>query len=240
VSDESENEIEETFITKLGAKYPFVKAKGCNEKFKVTGFPTVVMIGPDGLIKHNDNPAPSEAAIEELLKNVSLVPKLPEGSQYAPLRQLWQKRDYVKLREWLDKTLAQPGLDPTMQEVCTAQKAELDKRAESAKARVATLAAGPDFVASSDALEKIGKAWKGFPAADAAKAELARFAADAAIKKELTAGRALQKLVAGFDTGREQEVRKLVAELPKFAKKYENTYAAKQALEMADHWREKL
>lgn len=240
MSDESENEIEDTFITKLGAKYPFVKAKGCNEKFKVTGFPTVVMIGPDGLIKHNDNPAPSEAAIEELLKSVSLAPKLPEGAQYAPLRQLWQKRDYVKLREWLDKTLAQPGLDPAMQEVCAAQKAELEKRAEAAKARVATLGAGPDFVASADALEKIGKAWKGFPAADAAKAELARFTSDAAIKKELTAGRALQKLVAGFDTSREQEVRKLVVELPKFAKKNENTYAAKQALEMADHWREKL
>ena len=240
MSDESEKEIEDTFITKVGAKYPFVKAKACNDKFKITGFPTVVMIGPDGIIKHNDNPAPTEAAIEELLKGVSFGPKLPDGPQYAPLRQMWDKRDYGKLRDWLDKTLAQPTVDAALKQVCEAQKAELEKRAEAAKARVATRGAGPDFVAASDGIEKIAKAWKGFPAADAAKAELARFAADAAIKKELTAGRALKKMLASFDTSREQEVKKLVVELPKFAKKYENTYAAKQATEMADHWREKL
>lgn len=231
MSDEEEKLIEETFITKLGAKYAFVKAKACNAKYKVQGFPTVVVIGPDGTVKYNDNPAPSETLIEELLKNVSLAPKLPDDAKYAPVKSMWEKRDYVKLRDYLDKMLAQPNLDAEMRTVFEAQKAELTRRAEAQTTRIGTLGQGPDYAEASDQIERIEKAWRGFPVADAAKKELARFAADAAIKKELAAGKALQKLVAGFDLSREQEVKKLIAELQKFTKKYEGTYAAKQAEE---------
>ena len=77
--------------------------------------------------------------------------------------------------------------------------------------------------------KRIEKVWKGFPAADAAKEQLARFAADAAIKKELVAGKALQKLLKGYDPSKASQAKKLVAELGKFTKKYEGTYAAKQA-----------
>jgi len=230
VSDENEKLIEETFITKLGAKHPWVKAKGCNDKYGIQGFPTTVVIGPDGTIKSNDR-TPSEADIEAMLKEVVLPPEVPEGPQYAPLRTMWEKREYGKLRDWLDKTLAQPAVEPAMKEVCEAQKAELTKLADVQAARAAKLGEGPDYVASTDALEKLEKTWKGFPAADAARKELTRFGADATIKKEVGAGRALQKLLAGFDTNKESDVKKLVAELPKFAKKYEGTYAGKQAEE---------
>ena len=240
MSDEQENLIEETFITKLGAKYPWVKAKGCNDKYGVSGFPTVVVIGPDGLVKHNDNGMPSEQMLEELLKGVTLAPKVPDGPQFAALRTAWQKADYAKLRDHIDKTLAQPNLDAAVQEVYEAQKGALEQRAESQTARVQSLGAGPDYAASAQQLEKIEKAWKGFPAAAAAKAELARFGADAKIKKELAAGKALQKLLDGFDTSRASEVKKLVVELPKFAKKYEGTHAAQQATEQAAEWEKKL
>jgi len=233
VSDEAEGLIEDTFITKLGAKYPFVKAKGVNEKYGIKFFPSVYCIDADGLV-HSvpDDRMPSEQAIEDLLKSVSLAPKLPDDPRYEPLRSMWDKRDYAKVRDYLDKMLAQPNLDAAMREVFDAQKADLTKRVDAQQKRIERAAAGPDYAAGSDQLEKIMKEWKGFPPEAAAKKELDRFAADAAIKKELSAGKALQKLVASFDKEKPAQVRKLAVELDKFRKKYEGTHAAKQAEEM--------
>ena len=86
MSDEDEGKIEETFITKLGAKYPFVKSKGVNELFGIKFFPSVYCIDPSGVV-HSvpDDRMPSESAIEDLLKSVTLAPKLPEDSRYDPL-----------------------------------------------------------------------------------------------------------------------------------------------------------
>ena len=227
MSDEPEGLIEDTFITKLGAKYPFVKAKGCNDKYGVNAFPTVYVIDAEGLV-HGEG-VPDEALIEKLLADVSLAPKLPDDVRYEPLRAMWDKHDFAKVRDYLDKQLAQPNLDAAMREVFDAQKAELTKRTDAQQKRIERLGAGPDYAASSDQLERIMKEWKGFPPEAAAKKELDRFAADAAIKKELSAGKALQKLVASYDTSRAAQVRKLAVELDKFRKKYEGTHAAKQA-----------
>jgi len=230
VSDEQENLIEETFITKLGAKYPLVKAKGCNEKYGIKGFPTVVVIDANGVVYGEG--IPPESVIEELLAGVSLAPKLPKEPRYDPLRTMWDKREHGKLRDYLDKMLAQPNLDAAMREVFEAQKAELGKRIEAQQKRIERFAAGPDYAASEGQLERIMKEWKGFPPEAAAKKELDRFATDATIKKELAAGKALQKLVAAHDTSKAAQVRKLVDELGKFRKKYVGTHAAKQAEEM--------
>lgn len=218
------------FITKLGAKYPLVKAKGCNEKYGIKGFPTVVVIDANGVVYGEG--IPPESVIEELLAGVSLAPKLPKEPRYDPLRTMWDKREHGKLRDYLDKMLAQPNLDAAMREVFEAQKAELGKRIEAQGKHIERFAAGPDYAASSDQLERIMKEWKGFPPEAAAKKELDRFATDATIKKELAAGKALQKLVAAHDTSKAAQVRKLVDELGKFRKKYVGTHAAKQAEEM--------
>jgi hypothetical protein len=133
--------------------------------------------------------------------------------------------------------LAQPNLDAAMREVFDAQKAELTKKADAQVKRAEKLGAGPDYAASSDQLERMMKDWKGFPPEAAAKKELDRFATDSTIKKELSAGKALQKLCAGFDTSKAAQKRKLAVELDKFRKKYEGTHAAKQAEEMIGQMR---
>ena len=71
----------------------------------------------------------------------------------------------------------------------------------------------------------------GFPAAEAAQKQLARFAADPKVKKEIGAGRALAKLNATFDANKVSQRKKLVEALPAFIKKYEGTEAGKQAQE---------
>lgn len=229
MSDEDEGAIEKTFITELGAKFPFVRAKGCNELYGIKGFPTHIVIGPDGLVVGEG--MPSEAKIEELLKGVTLLPKLPDGAQYEPLRQMWKKQEHGRLRDFLDKQLALPNLDGSMREVYQAQRAELDKRNTAQIARVERLGQGPDFTRSEALLEKMAKAWKGFPAAEAAQQELTRFGADPKIKKEIGAGKALTKLLASFDAGKVSQRKKLIEALQGFVKKHEGSEAGKQAQE---------
>lgn len=237
MSDEQETLIESTFITKLGAKYPFIKAKNVNTQYGIKFFPSVYCIDANGVVHSTpDDRMPSEGTIEELLKNVSLAPKLPADTRYAPVRTMWEKRDYGKLRDYLDKMLAQPNLDAAMREVFDQQRVELGKRIDAQVARVSRLGAGPDYVAATEQLERVDKMWKGLPPAEAARKELDRFAADATVKKELAAGKALQKVLASFDPGRVSQAKKLVVELEKFSKKYPGTHAAKQA----DEQRERL
>jgi hypothetical protein len=227
VSDEDEGAIEKTFITELGAKYPFVRAKGCNELYGIKGYPTHIVIGPDGLVVSEG--MPSEAKIEELLKGATLAPKLPDGPQYEPLRQMWKKQEHAKLRDFLDKQLLVPNLDGALREVYEAQRGLLDKRSTTQISRIERLGQGPDFARAEIQLEKMVKAWKGFPAADAAQKELARFGTDAKIKKEIGAGKALTKLMASFDINKVSQRKKLVEGLHAFVKKHDGTEAGKQA-----------
>ena len=231
VSREAEGAIEDVFVNKLGAKYPLVKV---DEKsvapYGISFFPSVYVIDPDGTgFSVPDDRMPSEATIESLLARVSLSPKMPADKAYDPLRALWKKAEFLKVRDFLDKSLAAPGLADPAKAVYDEQRAHLDKKAEAAEKRIAALGAGPDFAASQEQLERIEKQWRGMAPATAAQKELQRFAADPAIKKELSAGKALQKLRLQFDPSRVAQRKKLAEALMAFAKKNPDTEAAKQA-----------
>jgi hypothetical protein len=231
VSREAEGAIQKVFVDQLGAKYPIVKvAEKDVAPYGLKFFPSVYVLDPDGnVFSVPDDRMPSEQQIEELLKRVTLSPKMPDDPRYDPLRALWKKGEFVKVKEFLDKNLAAPNLDAGMKEVFTQQREQLDKRQTSAMTRVTSLGAGPDYADAEDQLEKIEKQWKGLEPAAAAAKEKARFATDASIKKELAAGRALQKLLGQFDVGKSAQRKKLAEALNAFRKKHEGTHAAKQA-----------
>ncbi len=236
MSGENDSAIQDIFVDKLGAKYPLVRVNKTDvAAYGIKAYPSAYVVDPDGnVVSTPDGGMPSDSTIEELLKKVVAGPKLPKDSRYDPLRSLYKKGEFVKVRDYLDKNLAAPNLDAGMKEVFTGLSENLKKREESTLARVTTLGAGPDYAASEDALEKIEKQWKGLPPADAAAKERARLVADPAIKKELAAGRALQKLLGSFDMGKVAQRRKLAEELGRFAKKHEGTHAAKQAQTKAE------
>jgi hypothetical protein len=232
VSGEEESKIQDVFVTQLGAKYPLVQVdKQSIAPYGIRFYPSVYVIDPDGnVFSVPDDRMPSEATIESLLARVSLSPKMPADKQYDPLRALWKKGEYAKVRDFLDKSLAAPGIDPATKTVYEEQRADLDKKAVAAEKRVGTLGAGPDFAGAQDQLERMEKQWRGMPPAAAAQKELQRFAADPAIKKELQAGKALQKVMGQFDSSRVAQRKKLIEALEQFAKKYDGTEAGKQAV----------
>ncbi len=230
MSDEPENLIEEIFIRKIGAKYPFVRSDGVNEKYGIKFFPSVFCITPDGkVLTVPDDRMPAEALIEEQLKNVSLAPKLPADSRYDNLRAFWQKKEMKKLSDFLEKTLVAPNLDEEMKRVYTEQKAIVQQRIERTQARIVDLGKGPDFLDSEATLQKIAREWKGLPPGDAATAELARFAKDAKVQKELGAGKALAKILESPRGTSSTAKRKFLDDLEKFAKKWSGTGAAAKA-----------
>lgn len=232
MSGEAESKIEGTFIDKLGAKYPFVQVKAAaKQAYAIRAFPSYRVIAPDGSVHSHSKP--SDATIEKLLANVTLAPKLPDESRYGPLRKMWEKKQHKKLETYLAKMLGQDKLDADMRSVFEGQKAALETRASKRLAKVEKLGLGPDYLKSKDKLTAIQKEWAGFPAADAAKEQLARFSKDAAIKKEISACKALRKLEAKYDPSKQSQARKIPAAMRKFAKKYAGTWAGEQAEKIA-------
>ncbi len=233
MSSEPDKKVQEVFIDRLGAKYPYVTVdKSVTGSYGIRFYPSIYCIDADGNV-HSvpDDRMPSESEIEDLLQNVSLAPKLPKASQYSALRRMWDKKEHAKIRDYLAKMLAQPNLDAEMRGVFEAQKEALDKRVERQATRVEKLAQGPDYYAASRQLDKITKDWKGFAVGGKAAAELARFKKDSKIKKEIASGKSLAKLVARYDTSRISQAKKLEEALYKFtkSKKHAGTYAAEQA-----------
>lgn len=233
MSDEAPGLIEKVFVNEKGAKYPIVAASaGDLGGYGIKFYPSVYVIDAEGNVYSvPDDRMPSESAIEELLKSVTFGPKLPEGSQYNALRSMWEKKDYDKIRDYLEKMLGAPNLDAELKQVFETQQQELDKLVQRQVQKVEELAKGPDYYASAEKLEKIAKTWKGFEVSDKAEAQLAAFKDDAEIKKEMAAGEALAKLFKKYDASKLSQAKKLHEALGKFAetKKYEGTYAAEQA-----------
>lgn len=229
VSDEEESLIQDVFLTKLGSKHPWVRIKpAVDALYGVGGFPTVVVVDAFGKIVQEG--MPSEAVLERLLQDVSLVPKMPDEPRFAPLRAAWEKTDYLKVRDLLTRLAAEPKLDEATKTLVASQQEELQKRTDRVMARIEELGASTDFAMADEKLERIVATWKGLPPADAAKKALAAIAANPTAKKELGAAKSLAKLRTQFDPSRIAQRRKLIEELAKFAKKYEGTKAAAEAL----------
>jgi hypothetical protein len=180
VSREEEKKIQDVFVDQLGAKYPLVQVdKKDVDPYGLKYFPSVYVIDPDGVVYSvPDDKMPTDQQIEELLARVSLAPKMPADARYDPVRAMWQKNEFGKLRDYLAKMLVAPNLDAAMKDVFTAQQELLQKKTDAAIARIGKLGSGPDYAAAEVQLEKIGRQWKGLPPADAAQKELARFGSD--------------------------------------------------------------
>lgn len=230
VSHETEAKIESHFVRSLGATYPFVKSNDFAEKYAVKFYPSTYTIDAFGNV-HSlpDWWVPEESTIEELLEALPLPPKMPADKRFDPLRSMWQKGEYTKLGEAIDKMAALPKLEPEVRDALTAQKEALAQKQQKHLARVAQLVDEADFTHATAELERIEKSWAGQPPAAAARKEIDRLAVDEKVKPEVAAGRALQKLMAGVDTSKIPVLRKVIVDLDKFRKKYVGTLAGKRA-----------
>jgi peroxiredoxin len=230
VSDEAEGLIETTYV-KGRAKYPFVKSNDIRKQWGVRFLPCTWVLDANGLV-HTlpDVGPPDDTLVEELLQGLPIEPRVPAGAKFDALRLYWTKAEFAKLHDHIGKTLTLPKLEPEMKQALGEQQQALAKRQERALARVTALGGGPDYAAHCDELERIEKSWGALPPAPAARAVIDRMLADATIRKEVTTGRALKKMLTDVDTSKLPVLRKVIEDLDKFRKKHADTYAGKQAL----------
>ncbi|MBK8977453.1 MAG: TlpA family protein disulfide reductase [Planctomycetes bacterium] len=232
VSDESEELLQE-YIEKKGVRFGIIRAPGAMDAYGGRGYPSFFSIGPDGTIL--STPAqriPSDDFIENALRDVQLAPEMPAGHAFDALRTAWEKEDFERVSRELERGLQTAGEDAETLAGYTTLKQRFDAMCRSAEQRVERLGAGPDYFRSQAQLEAIADRFKGLPPAAAAKAMLDRFDDDAKIRKEIRAGRDLQRLLGRFDPSRIAQARKLREQLAKFRESCEGTYAAERATEI--------
>jgi hypothetical protein len=229
VSDETEQKLSDHIAAK-GIKYPIVRATDGMSKYGGKFYPSYFTISPDGTIL--TTPAervPSESWFQEALKSVVRVPDLPEDSRFDPLRKAWEKSDYKRIDSYLTKMLQDEALDPELRAVFEEQRASFDGFLAGQLARIDKFAAGPDYWDAQQKLEQMVKDFDGLEVEERAKAVLDRFGDDATIKKEISASRALEKVMSRFDANKISQRRKLVDALLQFEERYAGTYAGQQA-----------
>jgi hypothetical protein len=158
VSSEPEATIQDQFVTGMRAVYPWVKSNDFAEKWKIEYLPSCYCIDAFGnLHSLADWWVPDEATIEELLQALPLPPKLPPEKLYDPLRPLWARSDFARLREHLEKLLAMPKLEAAAREVLLGQKQALEERQQRWLERATQLGARPDYASAASELERIEK-----------------------------------------------------------------------------------
>ncbi len=230
VADDSEAKIHGTFIRGFSAAYPFVKSNDFAKKYGVEFLPAAFCIDAYGNV-HSlpDWWVPEDTTIDELLQALPLPPPLPADKRWDTMRAAWRRSEYTKVARQIAKIGTLPKLADDDRAVLAAQQQALDGRRDAQLARVTELAAGPDYAAAAEELERIEKAWGDMPPAVAARKELDRFAADAKIDAEIDAGRALRRLMSGVDTSKIPVLRKVITDLDRFRKKHAGTLAGKRA-----------
>ncbi|TDJ69084.1 MAG: redoxin domain-containing protein [Planctomycetota bacterium] len=109
VTNESASLVDPT-IAKNGITYPIgmVKGKAADAAYGVKGFPTVVLVGPDGVVLSKKRHP--EAEIKEALKRAVLIPTL-EGRQYSSINKLIKKKSLGKAWKSIESMLAKSAGD---------------------------------------------------------------------------------------------------------------------------------
>ncbi len=227
VSDETEDKLTK-YIASKNVRFPILRAPGASDKYGVKAFPTFVTIGPSGKVIIG-NRMPGKGALAKTTKSIKYFPDL--SSQYSSVRKDWKKRKFSAVLTTV--TTALQG-DPSDQdrEVLTAIKKTLDARVQAKQDRITTLSEGPDYYQAMVDFTTIQREYAGLPVAAAATDALAKFADDAAIKKEIKAGKKLAKLRSKYDASKFGDRKKLIQSLRKFSKKLKGTHAAEAASDL--------
>ncbi|MEO0481616.1 MAG: hypothetical protein AAF196_19265 [Planctomycetota bacterium] len=227
VSDENESLLT-NYITEKGVKYGIQRANGALSLYGGRGYPTFVMIAPDGTVAQY-NGVPSEELIEEKLAEVTLAPEMPEGSAFKKLRQAWEREDYAKVQKELSKGLEKHGPGEEFHQVFTGLQESFDRLIESTTNQVRSLAEGPDYYRSFKRLTVIAEKFEDLEVGDLAEEELDRFDDDDGIQIEIKAGQAVDAVAQRYDISKNSDRKKLIKACEQLMEKFEGTQAAERA-----------
>ncbi len=223
VTNESAALVEKS-LSSTGAQYPIAMVKGgsADDAYGVNGFPTVVLVGPEGNVLSRERHP--EAAIVEALKRAVLIPKL-EGRQYSSINKAIEKKDLGKAWKSIASMLEKNASDEQLIAAKEAIESSFKNRFDGAIA-----AAGKgNYGSAVDSLEKIVDLYNGYPRVAEAKAKAKAIGKDPEAKDDLKAWSMLKKAKKEMAKGKKASREKGRQICEKIMKSYPDTPTAEKA-----------
>jgi len=227
VTNESASLVESS-ISSTNANYPIGMVTGgsADGAYGVSGFPTVVLVGPDGEVLSNKERHP-EAAIVEALKRVVLIPSL-EGKQYSSINKALDKKDLGKAWKSIVAMLEKNPADEQLAATKESIEKTFGSRFDSAVAAVEKGAYG----GAVESLDKLASRFKGYTRASEASDMIKAIKKNPDAKDDLKAHGLLRKAKAEFAKGKKASREKGQGLCEKIVKSYPKTPTAEKARAM--------
>ncbi len=234
VSDEERGKLE-GYVDQQEIQYPIVSAPEASGKYGVTGLPTYYLVSAKGeVLAGPQHRKFDDDQIEKALKDVMLLPDVPNKGPFKAIKKQWKKRKFVEVSRALTKVLQDETATDADRAAAESIKEILDAKIEDALTTVQKAKDGPDYYATASRLKDIAKDFKGMPVEAEAKAALDDFKKDDKIKKEIRASKKLTSLRKRYKASKKSDRKKLVAALAFFVKKNGGTYAGAKADKLLD------
>jgi hypothetical protein len=211
-------------ISSMGQTFPIAMVKGgsVDTAYGVGGFPTVVLVGPDGTVLSKKRHP--EAEIIEALKGAVMIPTL-EGRRFSGINKLIKRRQLGKAWKSIAGMLERGERDDQLIEAKEAIESGFAARFESAMVMTDKGAWG----SALDSFERLGDLYAGFTRSAEADAMVKQIKKNPAAKDDLSAHSLLQKAKAEYAKGKKANITKGERICEMILAKYPETATASKA-----------
>ena len=211
-------------IADLGQTFPIAMVKGgsVDTAYGVTGFPTVVLVGPDGMVLSKARHPEKE--IVEALKRAVLIPTL-EGRRYSAINKLIKKKQLGKAWKSIAGMLERGDGDDQLTVAKEAIESSFASRFESAMAMTEKGAWG----SARHSFEKMADLYDGYTRASEAEARVKEIKKNPEAKDDLAAFSMYLKAKAEFAKGKKASTTKGEKICDRIMAKYPETATATRA-----------
>lgn len=212
-----------------GAKFAFFVDDGgaTTTAYGVTGYPSSVILGPDGKVIWKGHPSSlSEKLVEQALEKVVLRFGYEFPKAFAKVKAKIDKKDFAGALDALTAAEAVDGAEGAEgadAEVAAKIRADLVGYAEDVKKMALSDAEGGDYLTAEATLKELAKQYKGSEPGKAIDALLKEWKSDSTVKKEIKAGKMMLK---GKAMEKAMNFRAALGIYMSVAKKYKGTKTA--------------
>jgi hypothetical protein len=216
---------------------PFYVAAGSsgNRAFGIDGYPSTVLIAPDGTIAWQGHPSSlSKGTLKKALKGarrpkggfLAVQLQTEAGAKLSKAEKLAADGELAAALKDIDATIADPKTTPEEQARATATKEALSKHVESLFTNAESLVKSREIARALTLLETLAKEFSGGELGTRAKTRREAITADTKLMVEVEAAKELDKIKAAI---REIGLGKSRSKLEALGKKYPGTKAAERA-----------
>lgn len=216
-------------VSKSGMEFPIAKVKGgaADAAYGVSGFPTYVLVGPDGKVAFVGHDSGYARQISKLIEEAVLVPKL-EGRNYTAINKAIRAQKLGAAWKKITAQLERAPDDDVLLEAREAIEQSLYGRLRAAENKRESGA----FAEALTSFEAIVELYDGMPQATQAMRQAQAIRKDPAAKDDLAAWSLLEKAMAQRAKGKKAARDRADKLLRSIIETYGDTPTAKRARRM--------